>query len=336
MKIKLAFVVLLILMGAYFFGPKPDDPIFAQNLPNVPDNPEELEKYIADQEQRHQLKSGTAAQIVWSDDSLRNQTEYSLVYLHGFSASHHEGFPLHRNLAETFGCNLYLARLHQHGIDTTDALYNFTAEGFYQSSLEALAIGQHIGQKVILIGTSTGCTAALKMASEFSQVHALINLSPNVRINDPFAFLLNDPWGTELAKLAMGGDFRYVDGGPEYAKYWNDKYRTEALIELQQLIESTMLRETFEDITQPVFNGYYFKDEQNQDGVVKVSAIRWMHELLSTPDSLKREHAFAEAGNHVLASPIKSEDVEGVEAAVREFMSGVIGMKVVENARKDS
>lgn len=336
MKIKLVLGALVILMGAYFLGPKPETPMFEQNLPTVSESPEALEQFIADKERRHHLKPGTEAKIIWVDDSLRNQTEYSLVYLHGFSASHHEGFPLHRNLARAFGCNLYLARLHQHGIDTTDALYHFSAEGFYRSALEALAIGQRIGQKVILVSTSTGCTAALKMASEHPQVHALINLSPNVRINDPFAFLLNDPWGSEMAHLAMGGDFRYVDGGPEYAKYWNDKYRTEALVELQQLIETTMTRETFEQITQPVFNGYYFKDDENQDPVVKVSAIRWMHELLSTPDSLKREYAFADAGNHVLASPIKSNDVEGVEAVIQKFMIQVIGMKVVESARKDS
>lgn len=336
MKIKWALIVLVVLVVAYFVGPKPNDPVFATNLPGVPQSAELLEQYVAEQESRHTLKPGTKAAIVWFDDSLKHQTEYSLVYLHGFSASHHEGYPLHRNLAEAFGCNLYLARLHQHGIDTTDALHRFSAEGFYKSALDALAIGQRIGEKVILVSTSTGCTAALKMASEFPEVHALINLSPNVRINDPFAFLLNDPWGSELAELAMGGQYRYVDGGPEYAKYWNEKYRTESLVELQQLIEATMLRETFERVNQPVFNGYYFKDQENQDGVVKVSAIEWMHELLSTPDSLKRAHPFPEAGNHVLASPIKSKDVEGVEAAVRKFMVEVIGMREVERASKDS
>ncbi len=59
---------------------------------------------------------------------LKNKTEYSLVYLHGFSASQAEGDPVHRNIAKLFGCNLYLSRLAEHGIDTAEPMMNLTAE----------------------------------------------------------------------------------------------------------------------------------------------------------------------------------------------------------------
>lgn len=336
MKTRILLIVLAALSATYFLGPSPEEPSYPDELPIVAFEGAEVEAFIARKEKQHNLKPGTNAKIIWAHDSAKSKTAFSLVYLHGFSASHHEGYPLHVNLAEKYGCNLYLARLYQHGIDTTDALFDFTAEGFYKSALEALAIGEQIGEKVILLSTSTGCTAALKLAADFPEVHALVNLSPNVRINDPFAFLLNNPWGGEIAKIAMGGEYRYIDGGPEYAKYWNDKYRTESLVQLQELIETTMVSETFNRVDQPVFNGYYYASEAEQDPVVKVSAILWMHDLLTTPDSLKVARAFPKAENHVLASPIKSSDVEGVESAVSDFLSNVVGMKPVAPNRKNN
>jgi esterase/lipase len=329
MKRKIILAVLAVLILVYALGPQPSDPNYTSQLSVVPSNPTELIDYVAINESKHNLKAGNEANIIWADDSTKAKTEYALVYLHGFSASHHEGFPLHTTLAKKFGCNLYLARLHDHGIDTTEALLNFSAEGFYQSAQQALAIGTQLGQKVILIGTSTGCTAALKLAAEFPQVHAVINLSPNIRINDGTAFLLNNAWGLQIAELVLGDKYRYVDGGPEYAKYWNTKYRIESLVQLQELIETTMVEETFEKITQPVFNGFYYKNEEEQDHVVKVESIRWMHGLLATSENQKVLQDFPNAGNHVLASPIKSNDVEGVTNAVAKFMADVLQMKAI-------
>lgn len=324
MKTKIFFGTTLLLIVVYLVGPNPTTPNYNFALPQVPAQADALESYIEKIETRHHLKPGNAAKIVWVNDSLKNKTEYALIYLHGFSASHHEGFPLHTTLANQFGCNMYLARLQDHGIDTTEALLNFTAEGFYKSAVEALAIGSQLGNKVILIGTSTGCTAALKLAADFPEVHAIINLSPNVRINDGTAFLLNNPWGLQIANLVLGDKYRYINGGPEYAKYWNTKYRNEAIVELQELIETTMIPETFEKIKQPVFNGFYYKNEEEQDNVVKVESIKWMHDLLATPENQKALVAFPNAGNHVLASPVKSKDVEGVTKAVADFLSNVL------------
>ena len=64
---------------------------------------------------------------------------------------------------------------------------------------------------------------------------------------------------------------------------------------------------------------YYFKDDDHQDDVVKVSAMKRMFLQLGTPDSLKREVALSNTGNHVLASPIKSKDVETVKKEIEKF-----------------
>jgi len=108
-------------------------------------------------------------------------------------------------VAKQFGCNMYLARLSEHGSDTTDELINMTATSLWDSAKEAYAIGKQLGEKVILMGTSTGGTVALELASNFDDVAGLILYSPNIAINNPSAFLTNNPWGLQIARLVMGG-----------------------------------------------------------------------------------------------------------------------------------
>jgi esterase/lipase len=260
---------------------------------------------------------------------LKNTTEYALVYLHGFSASQEEGNPVHRNLAKAFGCNLYLARLAEHGIDTSDALLNYTAEGLWQTAKEAYAIGKKLGKKVILIGTSTGGTVALQLAAAFPEIAGIILYSPNIAINDPNAWLLNNPWGLQIARLVKGSNFNTAgQDDSTYKKYWNHTYRLEATVQLQELLETTMVPATFVAVRQPVLALYYFKDENNQDKVVKVSAIQKMMQELGTPDSLKRSVAMANTGNHVLASPIVSKDVSGVEKETSTFLQQVMKLSL--------
>jgi esterase/lipase len=260
---------------------------------------------------------------------LKNTTEYALVYLHGFSASQEEGNPVHRNLAKAFGCNLYLARLAEHGIDTSDALLNYTAEGLWQTAKEAYAIGKKLGKKVILMGTSTGGTVALQLAAAFPEIAGIILYSPNIAINDPNAWLLNNPWGLQIARLVKGSNFNTAgQDDSTYKKYWNYTYRLEATVQLEELLETTMLPSTFSAVRQPVLALYYFKDENNQDKVVKVSAIQKMMQELGTPDSLKRSVAMANAGNHVLASPIVSKDVAGIEKETSTFLQQVMKLSL--------
>ena len=123
-------IVLSVCLGLYFLGPQPAKPIFNRAPPDIP-SINELEVFIANQESKHKLKPDNQARIVWANDTLKSKSEYVIVYLHGFSASQEEGNPVHRNIAKKFGCNLYLSRLAQHGIDTTDQLIALTADDYW-------------------------------------------------------------------------------------------------------------------------------------------------------------------------------------------------------------
>src|SRR5436190_7078067 len=106
---------LILLAGAYFLGSQPETPRFDPKLPVVPSEPTALERYVSENESKHRLKPENEAQIVWAD-STKRKTPYSVLYLHGFSASQMEGNPVHRDFAKEFDCNLYLARLSDHGV----------------------------------------------------------------------------------------------------------------------------------------------------------------------------------------------------------------------------
>lgn len=326
--LKRLFAVLLLVVIVYLFGPHPASPVYDQSLPVVPAAADSLEKYIGSQEAKYIIKKNNEARIVWANDSLKQPTEYAIVYLHGFSASQEEGNPVHRNLARQFGCNLYLSRLSQHGIDTTDALANLTADNLWESAKEAYAIGKKLGRKVILMGTSTGGTLALQLAAAYPEVAGLVLLSPNIAINDPNAWLLNNPWGLQIARLVKGSALNTAGNNThEYAQYWNHQYRLEATVQLEELLETTMTGNTFSAIKQPILVLYYYKDEQHQDKVVKVSAMREMFAELATPAAQKKMVAVPEAGSHVLGSPIQSKDILTVEKEAGLFMSTVLKLK---------
>jgi pimeloyl-ACP methyl ester carboxylesterase len=298
-------------------------------MPAIPDSALQLDQYVSRIESVHQVKDDNQARIIWFDDSVRNRTEYSVVYLHGFTASQEEGDPVHLEFARKFGCNLYLARLAEHGIDTTDALANLTPEKYWESAKEALAIGEKLGQKVILMGTSTGCTNAIQLAATYPEkVHAIMLLSPNIAINDPNAPLLNDPWGLQIARFVKKSDYIITaDQSEMFRKYWYSKYRLESVVALQEMLETTMTKENFQKVRQPLLMLYYFRDAEHQDGVVKVSAMQEMFSQTGTPAGQKRSVAIPGAGDHVLGSYIKSKDLAAVKRETENFALEILKMK---------
>ena len=299
-------------------------PVFTTTSPVVPNDPAALEQFVAANENVHRLKPGNRAEIIWND-SLHTKTAYAIVYLHGFSASREEGSPVHTDIAKKFGCNLYLSRLSQHGIDTAEALVNFTAESIWESAKEALAVGRQLGNKVILMGTSTGGSLALQLAATYPDVAALVLLSPNIEINDPNAWLLNNPWGLQIARMVVRGNYNVAKNNtPLYRQFWNRQYRLEAAVQLQEYLEDAMNDKTFSKIYQPVLALYYYKDEQHQDPVVRVSAIKTMMDEVATPAALKHQQAIPNAENHVLGSYILSKDVATVEKEIADFLITII------------
>jgi esterase/lipase len=326
--LKILLVIVGLLAVIYMFGPSPNTPKYSTVMPQVP-AANVLDSFVTIQEAQHKLRPNNEARIVWANDSTKQKTQYALVYLHGFSASQEEGNPVHRNVAKQFGCNLYLSRLAEHGVDTSEQLMNLTADSYWESAKQALAIGKQLGNKVILMGTSTGSTQALQLAATFpNDIEALVLYSPNIEINDGNAWILNNHWGLQLARLVKKGNYNVPeDDRAIYKQYWNKPYRLEATVALQEMLETTMNEETFKKVKQPTLMLYYYKDEAHQDNVVRVDAMKKMFATLATDSTKKRAVALPNTGDHVMASPIKSSDVKSVEEETVKFMKEVLKLE---------
>lgn len=323
-------IVILLFVTVYIMGPKPPLVEINKNLPSVSGSIENIEDHVRKNDAGLRLKPDNESRVIWANDSLKERTVYSLLYLHGFSASWYEGYPANIEFARYFGCNAYFPRLASHGIETEDALIDMTPDRLWESAKEALMVARSLGKKVIIMGTSTGGTLALQLAATFPEyVDGLILYSPNIRINNNAAFILSKPWGLQIGRKVIGGTHRIVndDFDSKVCQYWNCKYRVEATVYLQQLVEKTMTKKTFNNVNEPVFMGYYYKDETRQDDIVKVSAELKMFDQLGTPAESKIKVAFPEAGDHVIASEIKSGAFKQVIAETIKFGETVLRMK---------
>ena len=329
--LKWSITIIAILGIVYLLGPSPHTPEYATTMPPVPARSTLLEAYIKNNEAQHKIKPNNEARIVWANDSLKQKTEYAIVYLHGFAASQEEGNPIHTNIAKEFGCNIYLSRLAEHGIDTTEPMANLTPDKYWESAKQALAIGKQLGNKIILMGTSTGGTNALQLAAAYPKdIAALVLMSPNIAINNDKAYLLNNHWGFQLAKMITGNDhITSSDDRPIYKQYWYYHYPLQALVQLQEMLETTMTKETFEKVKQPVLMLYYYKDNVHQDSVVSVPAMLEMFDELGS--QIKIKEPMPNTGDHVIASYIKSKDLHSVQQAIENFMQQTLHLNKVEN-----
>ncbi|MDX2250287.1 MAG: alpha/beta hydrolase [Bacteroidia bacterium] len=300
------------------------------DLPILPSNLRELEKFIHETElQTPHLRPDNEARILWAKGSEYQKTPYSLVFLHGFSASYKEIDPIHREFGERYGCNVYLSRLHAHGVDTPEPMLDFTPESFMDSGLFALAVGEQIGEKVILITASTGSTLGIYLAAHFPEIAALICYSPNIDLYSSITRLLAGPWGLHLARLVFRGNYRDREIEGPGRQYWIARHRIEALIALKNLIRSTMKPETFQRVKQPFFMAYYYKNRQLQDKTVSVQKMQKMYRLLGTPPELKWKKSFPQAGVHAIGSPYTSGEAEALKAETFRFAEEVLKLRKI-------
>lgn len=322
-------LILCLLVGLYYLGPQLPSAECTTELPDVQVDIDSIAGYVKYKESLLPVKPDNEGIVVWADTAGR-PTEYVLLYLHGFSASRYEGAPVTYDFIRKYHANAYLPRLAEHGLNTAEPLLNMTPARLYDSAKEALVIAHKLGRKVIVMGTSTGCTLALMLAADFPQlVDALILYSPNIRIKDKASVLLSAPWGLQIGRLAFGGKYRVMPDTPDSktCEYWYCRYRVEATIYLQQLLDLRMNRKEFARVKQPVFLGYYYKDEEHQDQTIEVKVALRMFDELGTPAAEKEKVAFPDAGDHVIACELTSKSVEEVKAATFNFMNRIMNQR---------
>ncbi|MBT8232785.1 MAG: alpha/beta hydrolase [Saprospiraceae bacterium] len=321
--LKFLGILILILIITYLLGP-------TKEFEKVNNDPyqrtfqmAEVDDFVKNQEaQFTNIKPDNQSQFIWKDSI--NQTEYSLLYLHGFSASHGEAFPIISNFADRYNCNTYLPRLYLHGLNDEDVFVDLTPKEWLESAKQAVAIAKAIGKKLIIMSTSTGSTLATYLAANDPDISALIMTSPNFDLCDTNSQLLVRPWGKQLFRYMMGGDYREWNGNDTVKKYWTTKNRIEAHLAIRDLLNQTMTSEIYAKITQPVFVGYYYIDDEKCDKIICISEIDEFGKTIQTPNNKIVIKPFGTARGHVITSSYMNSAWEDVQFEIFKFMDEII------------
>lgn len=324
--------LLLLLLAVVFLAacgsPLPKEPVYTMDLPDLPNSLPALEKYIQEKEAHAPTREDNQAHISWYKGEIQKR-EYAIVYLHGFGGSYRDGYPLNKQVADSIGANIYMGRWSGHGLKPPHSLANFSPETAWADAKESLMIGEKLGDKVIIMSTSTGGTLALMLAMNFPErVHALINISPNIEDDVEGAFMLNSPVGEPLSKIVALGDTKKIrHDDPRANQYWDTAYPAEALVQLQTLVGTTMEEEYFSKVQCPVLTLYYHKNMFNEDERVEVDEFPELHQHISTPDSLHKLVALPDPETHFIGSDIMSKDYSSARDSILDFFEHVIKVR---------
>ena len=177
--------------------------------------------------------------IIWRDAKTHARTPIALVYLHGFSASRGELSPVVEQVADSLGANVFFTRLAAHGRYDGEAFATVTPQAWIDDAREALAIGHRIGERVVVVGMSTGALLAIELAREHPDSTgpaALVLASPNYAPADKRAQFMVGPFGPTLIRLAVGRYREFPTSGPAHADLWTARYRSEGVVAMMELV----------------------------------------------------------------------------------------------------
>jgi len=265
---------------------------------------------------QYELIPDTEKRVTWyAEPGAR--TAYAVVNLHGFSATRQETAPLAERVAASLAANLFETRLSGHG-HSERPMHAVRAEDWLADTAEALAIGARLGEKIVVIGTSTGGTLALAMSKHetAAPVSDIVLISPNLQPRNGNARWLTRPAGPLIAKF-IAGDTRSWEAHNELqARYWSTSYPIEAAVEVMRLVDA--------------LNAWLpMKLHQNllvlqspDDQVVSPKATRQAFEQISAPRKqlIKIEDA-EDPSRHVLAGDILApESTSRIAATIIDFV----------------
>ncbi|MEQ8479087.1 MAG: alpha/beta hydrolase [Hoeflea sp.] len=233
-------LALLIIAGGTLFllGPRPV--IDTEVRFDETTLPDDIESHVRQADARlDDLRPGNQRQIVWAYPASRARTPLAIVYIHGYSASPGETRPMPDLVAEKLGANLYFARLAGHG-RSGEAMLDGTVQAWLDDFAESVAIGRRLGERVVVMATSTGATLATYAASRpelVRDVAGLVQISPNYGLQATGSGLLTIPWAETLLPL-IGGEQRSWEPRNElHAQYWTYEYPNLALPQMGGLID---------------------------------------------------------------------------------------------------
>jgi alpha-beta hydrolase superfamily lysophospholipase len=316
-KVLAAAAACTAVIGAVVTLHTPPALVNAALAPELPDN---IDSWLAEAERRvtaeYALIPDTEKRVTWHGDPGA-RTPYAVVNLHGFSATRQETAPLAERVAAALGANLFETRLTGHG-HSEQPMHAVQAEDWLADTAEALAIGARLGERTVVIGTSTGGTLALAMAGHDSAgaVSDIVLISPNLQPSDGKAAWLTRPAGPLIARLVAGDTRSWEAHNEQQQRYWSTSYPIDAAVEVMRLVDL-------------LSSGLPMQLEQNllvllspDDTVVSPAATKQAFAQIEAPrKKLVEIEDAGDPSNHVLAGDILSpSSTDDVAAMIVDFV----------------
>ncbi|WP_372777914.1 alpha/beta hydrolase [Litorivivens sp.] len=319
-RCQLGLISSIILLTIVFVsGPRLESDIQL----TTPELPESLEAYLRDSEARFSdITPGTEKTIVWAGEP-ETKTDYVVVYLHGFSATRQETAPVAERIAAALDANVYSTRFTGHGRDG-NAMLEGSLSRWLNDTHEAMSIGRRLGEKIILLGVSTGGTAAAWAAlNDSARLSVLVLMSPNFGPKDERSMILTWPWGKQIARLVLGPERNWTPHNEAHARYWTTRYPTDAILPMMAMVK-TVHQEDLSTLKMPSLWIY-----SENDQVLNVAKIDKAYAQVGS--TIKKKIIINDSGDpnhHVLAGEILSP------STVTEVVEAVVAF--VKSADKDN
>jgi len=232
-----ALCIVILLAGPRTCVREPD---VAAVLAEVPPELGAIPAWLAQREGRAGVTdSAVAKRVHFANPAAPARTPWSVVYLHGFSATRQETAPVSEQVAQTLGANLFETRLKGHGLPG-DSLGGVTAQDWLTDAVEAMEVARRLGDSVLVIGTSTGGTLGVWLATlpadERKGLAALALISPNFGPKDDKAGLLTLPWANVILPRFIP-QREWTARNDEQRRFWTVKYPSTSLFPMQALVE---------------------------------------------------------------------------------------------------
>jgi len=228
--------IVAIVAALWLFGPYEDATLTARAAAVDPD----LDAYFAQVEAAYaDITPGVEKRVIWADQPGA-QTDWAILYVHGFSATSEDIRPVPDRLANALGANLILTRLQGHGRGG-DAMAEGSVQGWVRDLDEGVQAARIAGRRVLILSNSTGGTLVAALAQDSAMmrdVAGLILVSPNFGINNRLAPLLGWPaaryWLPPLAGVRRSFEVRNAAHGT----YWSTQYPSVAVMPVAALIDA--------------------------------------------------------------------------------------------------
>jgi pimeloyl-ACP methyl ester carboxylesterase len=237
-RVLLALIFVGVLM--WFFGPFEDvsfDTAFDESQLDGG-----VDAYLVGQEaQILNIRDDSEKRVIWAGEA-EVKTPLSVVYLHGFSASSEEIRPVPDKVAAALGANLVYTRFQGHGRDS-GAMAESTVTGWMADAVEALAVARRVGDKVLILSTSTGGTLtalALHEPQLQTDVVGVVFVSPNFGVNNGAAPMLTLPAARYWLPFLVGKTRSFEPLNEAQARHWTTTYPSTAVFPMAASVKAAV------------------------------------------------------------------------------------------------